>query len=96
MLLPSMSMTHNITKVGETSTGPRHPPWGLPTPPDPLVEKGWWAVLLTAPPLQITDYLYLGGDDSTSDLKFLSETCGITHILNCTKECRNHFPEDFR
>ncbi len=44
---------------------------------------------------QITDYLYLGGEDATSDRSFLADTCSIKYILNCTRECRNHFPDQF-
>ena len=45
---------------------------------------------------QINDYLYLGGEESTSDKAFLQEHCGVTHILNCTGECPLHYPDDFQ
>ena len=48
------------------------------------------------PRLQITDYLYLGGEESTSDKAFLADHCGVTHVLNCTTECPLHYPDDFR
>ena len=39
--------------------------------------------------------LYLG-DQLDADNRFLLESCGITHIVNCTQELPCTFPGDFR
>lgn len=40
------------------------------------------------------DGLYLGGKELSLDKATMKEK-GVTHILNVTVECRNHFPDEF-
>merc|ERR1719232_378734 len=50
---------------------------------------------LTHNSTKILDYLYLGGQEATSERPTL-EFLNITHILNVSKECGNHFPDLYR
>ena len=44
--------------------------------------------------LQILPYLYLGGQETTSERAAL-DMLAVTHLLNVTKELPQHFPADF-
>lgn len=45
-------------------------------------------------PIKIIDSIFLGNMIQSSDYKAL-KSLGITHILNCATECKNHFENEF-